>query len=147
MLQDFSCNPGAGLSIGECMMMVLQLITTFCCYGVELVVGQILEIATRSAQGVVELVVRIIHLIDTEHSFQTTFVEGLVVGHEGQTFDKWFYLCPHLGKYGGFLSIFTAETMHLAAPIVIVVGLWLYERIEGIDYLAITHNDDTNRTN
>jgi hypothetical protein len=114
---------------------------------VELVVGQILEIATRSAQGVVELVVRIIHLIDTEHGFQTAFVEGLVVGHEGQTFDKWFYLCPHLGKYGGFLSIFTAETMHLAAPIVIVVGLWLYERIEGIDNLAVPDNDNAHRTN
>ena len=37
--------------------------------------------------------------------------------------------------------------MHLTAPVVVIVGLWLDEGVEGIYYLAITHYDDTYRAN
>ena len=35
--------------------------------------------------------------------------------------------CPDLGEYGGFLSILTAQAMHLTTPIIIIIGLWLDE--------------------
>ena len=63
-------------------MMVLQLIATLGCNGVELVVGKVLEAAAGCAEGVVELIVRIVHLIDTEHSLQTTLIEWLVVSNK-----------------------------------------------------------------
>ena len=123
------------------------MITTGSGNGVELVLGQIREFSTRYAQGVVELVVRVVHLIDTHHGFQAALIKRLVVGHEGQAFNQRLYLRPHLGKDGSFFRIFTAEAMHLAAPVVIVVRLRLNERIERIHYLAISHNDNTYRTN
>ena len=81
--------------------------------GVQLVVGQIREFSARNAKCVIELIVRIVHLIDTHHGFQTAFVEGLVVGHEGQACDERLNLCPHLGKDWGFFSIFTAKAVYL----------------------------------
>ncbi len=48
----------------------------------ELVVGEITEGAARGSEGVVELVVGIVHLIYTEHRFQTTFVKGFIMSDE-----------------------------------------------------------------
>jgi hypothetical protein len=108
-------------------VVVLQLISTLCGNGVKLVVGQVLETTTCSTQGIVELVVRIIHLIDTEDGFQAAFVKWFVVSYEWKSFNQWFNLPPYLGEYGGFLSILTAQAMYLTAPVVIIVGLWLDE--------------------
>ena len=65
--QYLSCYPRTGFCIGQCMVMVLQLVAALSSDGVKLVVGQILETAAGGAEGVVELVVGIVHLIDTEH--------------------------------------------------------------------------------
>ena len=83
----------------------------------------------------------------TEHGFQTAFVEGLVVGHEGETFNHRLNLCPHFWEHWGILSILTAEAMYLAAPVVVIVRLWLDERIERFYYLAIANNHYANRAN
>jgi hypothetical protein len=96
----------------------------------QLVVWQIGERTTRDTKRIVELIVRIVHLIYTEHGLQTTFIKGLVMGHKGQTFYQWLYLCPDLWEYWCFLSILTAEAMYLAAPVIIIVWLGLNERIE-----------------
>ena len=76
-------------------------------------VGQILESATGGSKGVIELIVRIVHLIDTEHSFQTALVKGLVVSHEGKSLNQRLYLRPYLWKYRGIIRILTAKAMHL----------------------------------
>ena len=34
-------------------------------------------------KGVVKAIVRIVHLIDLEHSFQTSFIEAGIVGYKG----------------------------------------------------------------
>ena len=69
------------------------------------------------------------------------------MGYEWQAFYQRLYLRPYFGEYWCVLSVFLAETMHLRTPIIIIVRLWLDERVERIHYLAITHNDDTYRTN
>ena len=90
----------------------------------QLVVLQITESSARSCKRVVELIVRIVHLIDTEYGLQTTFIKGLVVSHKGQTLYQGFYLRPYFGEYWCVLSVFLAETMHLRTPIIIIVRLW-----------------------
>jgi hypothetical protein len=97
---------------------------------VKLVVWQIRERATRDTKRIVELIVRIVHLIYTEYGFQATFVKRLVVSDQGQSLNQGFYLCPYLGKDRGFLCVFATEPMNLAAPVVIIVWLRLDERIE-----------------
>lgn len=79
----------------------------------QLVVGQIRELATGDAKGVVELIIGIVHLVDTHHGFQATLVEGLVVGYKGQTLDEWLYLCPDLGEDRSIVGVLTAEAVNL----------------------------------
>jgi hypothetical protein len=51
-------------------MVVLKVITTGCGYGVELMVGErMAELSAGSCKGVVETIVRIVHLIHSEHRF------------------------------------------------------------------------------
>ena len=54
---------------------------------------------------------------------------------------------PYFREYWCILSIILAESMHLRTPIVIIVRLWLDERIERIYNLTIPDNDDSHRAN
>ena len=147
LLQYFSCYPSTCLCISKCVMMVFQLITTGGSYGLKLVVFQVREYAPRNAQCVVELIIWIVHLIYAKNSLQTTFVKRLVMSNEWQVLYQRLYLSPYFWKNWCIVSIFMAETMYLAAPVVIIVGLGLYERVERIYYLTITNNDYSNGTN
>ena len=82
-LQNLPRYPCAGLCIGEGVVVVIKIIATGCCYGVELVVLKMGKKTTGGAEGVVELVIGVVHAIDTEDSFQTALVKGLVVRHKG----------------------------------------------------------------
>lgn len=90
------------------MMVVFKYITTFGGNGVKLMVWQMGECATRYAQSVIELIVGIIHLIDTEDGFQTTLVEWLVMSYKRQPLDERFYLRPYFREDGSLLGILTA---------------------------------------
>ena len=65
------------------MVMVFEVVATCSNYGVELMIRQrTAKLPARCCQGIIESVVRIVHLIDSEHSFQTTFVEAGIMSHE-----------------------------------------------------------------
>ena len=54
--------------------MVLEVVAAGSGNGLQLVIGQRLpELSTRCCQGIVETVVGVVHLIDSEHGLQTTF--------------------------------------------------------------------------
>ena len=84
-----------------------------------------------------ELVVGIVHLIYTENGFQATLVKGFVVGNQRQSFNLRLYPPPHIGKDRGILGIGGCQSMHPATPEVVILRLWLYERIELIHLFAI----------
>jgi hypothetical protein len=111
----------------------------------ELVVRQGGELATGDTKGVEELIVGIVHPIDAEDGFEATLVEGPVVGHKGQTLYQRLYLCPDIREDGGIFCVFPAKAMNLRTPVVVVVRFGLNEGVEGIDYLAVPYNHDTNR--
>lgn len=113
----------------------------------QLMVGQLWESTTGGDTGTEERIVRIVHLVHAEDGLQATFVESFIVGNKGKAFNKRFYLRPYLWEYGGIVGIVTAQSMHLAAPVIIIVRLWLNKRIERIYYLAIPYNYYTNTTN
>ena len=75
-------------------------------------VGQITESAARGGKGVVELVVGIVHLIDTEDGFKAALIKGLVVGHKRQSLNQRLYLCPHFRKDRSIVSVFMTEAMN-----------------------------------
>lgn len=94
-------------------------------YGLELMVHEMGKFAAGGAEGVVELVVGVVHLIGAEDRFQAGFVEPFVVGDErkegpsgsggflvGEA-EQGLYLCPYLREDRGFLGVLTAEAMNL----------------------------------
>ena len=63
--------------------------------------------------------------------------------HKGKAINQRLYLFPHLRKYRCIFCVLTSQTMHLAAPIIIIVGFWLNQRVELIHNLTITHYHHT----
>ena len=102
---------------------------------------------TRGDASAVKFVVRIIHLIHAEYSFQTTFVKSLVVRHERESRYLGLYPFPHLRKYWRIFSIGSAKAVHLTAPVVIIFRFRLDERVKLIHHLTVTHYNDANRAN
>ena len=75
---------GARLGIGQGVVMVMEVITTGGGNCVKLVIGQrMAELSAGCSKCIVKAVIWIVHLIDLEHSFQTSFIEAGIVGNEG----------------------------------------------------------------
>ena len=91
-----------------------------------------------------EFVIRIVHLVTAEHCFQATLIEGFVMGHKWQSLNQWLNLFPNYRKYRSLFCVTTRQSMYLRTPIIIIVGLWLNQRVEGIYDLTITHYHHTN---
>ena len=99
----------------------------------------------RSHTCAMEFVIRIVHLITTEHCFQATLIKGLVVSHKRKPLNQWFNLFPDLWEHWGLLCVLSSQAMYLSTPVIIIVGLWLDQRVEGIYGLTITHYHHSNR--
>ena len=127
-------------------MVILHAKATSCCNCLKLMIVQKRKLSARDAKRIVELIVRIVHLINSEHSFKAALIKWLIVSHKRQSFYQRLNLTPHFGKDGGIIGVFMAQSMNLPAPIIIVVRLWLNEGIELIDYLAIPHNNNSDGT-
>lgn len=102
---------------------------------------------TRSDASAVELIVRIVHLVNTKDGLKAAFVEGFIVGHERQTGYLRFYLPPHFREYGCIFHICGTQAMHAATPVVVIRRFGLDERIELVDYLTATNDNHANGTN
>ena len=144
-LEYLPCYPGTCLGVGEGVVVVLHAEAAGLGDGLELVVRQGGKLATGDTKRVEELIVGIVHPIDAEDGLEAALVEGSVVGHKGQTLYQRLYLCPDFREDGGIFCVFPAKAMNLRTPVVVVVRLGLNEGVEGIDYLAVPNDNDTNR--
>lgn len=114
--------------------------------GVQLMVGQALaEVAAGGAEGVVEFVVRVVHLIAAEHRPQAAFVKAGIVGHERQALDERLYLFPYVREDGRVVGIAGTQPMHPLAEPAVVVGLRLNERVEALHHFPAPHDYHTHR--
>ena len=100
------------------------------------------EVTARGSAGAKELIIRVIHLVTTEHGFQAALVEGTVVGHKRQALDERRYLLPHVRENWSIFGVFLSQTVHTGVPIIIVVRLGLNQRIEAVDKLAVADDDN-----
>ena len=80
-----------------------------------------------------------------EYGFQATLIEGFVMSHKGKSLNQRFDLLPNFRKHRCLLCVSASESMHLRTPIIIIVGLWLNQRVERIHDLTITYNHHANR--
>ena len=123
--QNFHSYKGAGLGIGQCVMVVLKAVAAGLGHSMELVVGQVTQFAAGGVKGIVETIIRVIHLIDTEHGLKAAFIKRAVVGYKRKSLYERFYLRPDLGENRRIISIGTAQSVNPLAPGVVVVGLRL----------------------
>ena len=122
-------------------MVVHEVISAGCCDGLELMVGEpAAEVTSGSREGVVELIVGIVHLIDTEHGLEAPFVETGVVRNEGEALDERFNLLPDVWEYRCIFGVFRPKSVNLLAEPLVVLRLGVDETVEGVHNLPVTHN-------
>ena len=99
----------------------------------------------RGDAGAVEVVVGIVHLIDTEDGFQAALVERLVMRHKRKPRYLRLYLLPHFGEDRRIVCVCSAKAMHLTTPVIVILWLWLDERVETIYHLTSSNNNHADR--
>ena len=140
-LQQPHCDFCAGLRVGECVVVVCHRAAAGLGHGVQLVVWQSsAEVAARSPAGAEELVVGIVHLIDTEHGLEAALVKRTVVRHEGQSGDERLDFPPHDREDGRVVGVFVRESVYLLTEPGVVVRLWMDKRVERVGDDAAAHH-------
>ena len=140
ILQQLHRYHGAGLCIRKGVMVVHEIISAGCCDGLELMVREpAAEVTSGSREGVVELVVGIIHLIYLEDSLETSFIETGVVRNEREALDERFNLLPDVWEYRCIFSILWTKPVYLLTEPLVVLRLGVDETVEGVHNLPVTH--------
>ena len=82
-LQQLQGYRRTGLCVSKGVMVVHEVISAGCCDGLQLMVRKLAaEMLPGSRQGVVELVVGVVHPIYLEDCLETSFVETGVMSHQ-----------------------------------------------------------------
>ena len=141
ILQQLHRYHSAGLCIRKGVMVVHELISAGCCDGLELMVRKpAAEVSSGSREGVVELIVGIVHLIDTEHGLEAPLVETGVVRNEREPLDERFYFLPDVWEYRCIFGVLRAKPVYLPAEPLVVLRLGVDETVEGVHNLPVTHD-------
>lgn len=132
---------GTGFSISQGMVMGLEVIAAGCSYGRKLVVREgPSEVSAGCTTCVIEDIVRIIHLIDTEHGLQASLIERTVVGNQRKALYKRLHLFPDMRKYRCIISIGMGKSVDPLAEPLEIVRLRMDKTIESICYLSSPHH-------
>ena len=100
MLHNLERYVSTRFRIRQSVMMIGQIVSTSGRYCLELIIRQAAtEMTAGFCQGVIKLVIRIVHLIDTKDLFQAAFVEWTVMCHKWQTFYFGRNLFPDIREY------------------------------------------------
>ena len=114
-------------------MVVHEVISAGCCDGLQLMVRKLAaEMLPGSRQGVVELVVGVVHPIYLEDCLETSFVETGVVRNEGEALDERFNLLPDIGEHRSVIRVLRTQTVDLLAEPLVVFRLGMYEAVERV---------------
>ena len=139
---------GAGFGIRQCVVMACKVISTGCCYSLQLMIWQAAAIMlTGCGQRVVETIIRIVHLVDAEHLFEATFIEAGVVRHQWEPLDHRRYLFPHIRENRRIFGVFRAKAVNLTAEPLIVFRLRMDEAVEAVHDDTATHDDHAHAAN
>ena len=144
--EELQCNVGARFGVGQSIVVLSQVKSAVGSNGVQLMVGQLLELALGGHAGAVELIVRIIHLVATKHGLQAALVKGFVMGNERQPLNQGLDLGPNEREYGSIVGVLMAQAVYALAPVAVIVGFGLDKGIEGVGDFTVTHDDDPHRT-
>ena len=123
------------------MVMILQMIATLGCYGLQLMIRQVWHHPPGSLTGTIEEIIGIVHLVTAEDGLQTVLIEVFVMRHQGKSFNHRRHLLPYLREDRGIIRIHVSQAVNPCIPIVVVIRLRLDQGLEGVDNLS-TANDN-----
>ena len=139
-LQQLQGYLRAGLGIRKGVMVIHEVIAARSGDGLELMVRELIsEVLPGYSEGVVELVVGIVHLIDTEHGLEASFVETGVVRNEGEALDERFNLLPDVWEYRCIFGVLRPKSVYLLAEPLVILRFGMDETVEGVHNLPVTH--------
>ena len=145
ILQQLHRYHSAGLCISKGVMVVHEVISAGCCDGLELMVREpAAEVTSGSREGVVELIVGIVHLIYPEDSLEAPFIEAGIVRHEGEALDERFNLLPDIGEHRSVIRVLRTQTVDLLAEPLVVFRLGMYEAVERVHDFPAAHYHHAN---
>lgn len=111
--------------------------------GLQLVVREgIPEMLSGRSQGVIELIVRVIHLVYLKHIFQASLVERAIMRHKRKPLNPGCNLLPNVREDRCVLGVFFRQSMHLLAEPLIVFRFRIDETVKLVHNLPIAHNND-----
>ena len=111
--------------------------------GLQLVVRQGgAELAAGCRERVMELIIRIIHLVCAKCGLEAALVEAGIVRDQRQPFDVRLDLLPHIREDRRVLRVAFAQPVDALAEPLIILRLRVDQRVEFIRYLAVAHHDD-----
>ena len=131
--------------IREGVMVVFQVIPAGGRHCLKLVVRQgAVVVSPGRPQGIMKLIIGVVHLIDPEDSLEAALVEGTVVSDQREPLNLRGNLFPDIRENRSVVGVFRAQAVNLLAEPLIVLGLWMNEAVEGVHDLIIADDDDTN---
>ena len=123
-----------------------KIVTAIGGYGLELMVGEeSAQLSSGGTAGAMEFVAGIFHLIHLEYGLQAAFVEGGVVGNQGQPLYLGRNLCPDFREDICIHRVFQGQAVNPGVPIRVILRFGLDEAVEAVCYLAIPHYHNAHR--
>ena len=92
-----------------------------------------------------EFIAGVFHLIHLEYCLQAAFVEGGVVGNQGQTFYLGRYFCPDFREDIRIHRVFQGQTVNPSVPIRVILRFGLDEAVVTVCNLTIPHYHNAHR--
>ena len=124
---------GTGLRVRKGVVVLCERESAGGRHGRKPVIGQtVAEMPAGGGERVIERIVRIVHPIDSEGSFQAALVETGVMRDKGEISHERLDPFPYIGEYGGVLRIFRAEPVNPPAKPLVIVRLGMDKAVKGI---------------
>lgn len=137
----------AGFGIGQCVVVMPQIVSAGRGYGVQLVVGKLPpEKPARRPAGAEKLIARPRQVVEVQRRPQAPLVERGVVRHQRQPLDAGRQGAPYLLEFGRLVGVGTAQTVNRRGERAVIVGARADQAVKRIDHLAAAHHDRPHRT-
>ena len=134
-------NIGAGLRVGESVMMAGEVVAAQGGNGLQLMVGRMGENPSGDAQRVIKHVAGIVHPVTPHHGLQASRIERGIVGHKRQSLDERRNVGPYIGKERSAVGVAMVKAVHALAEPAVIVGLRLDKGIKTLGDLTPAHYD------
>ena len=132
---------GAGLRVGESVMMAGEVVAAQGGNGLQLMVGGMGENPAGYSQRIVKHVAGIVHLIAPHHSLQASRIERGIVGHKRQSLNERRNAGPYIRKERSAVGVAMVKAVNALAEPTVIVGLRLNKGLKTLGDLTLANYD------